>query len=138
MCETENEALRRKQTNKLSMKTVLMCETENETLRRKQTIKLAMKRVRMCETVSKALIRKEIDNLSKKSVRMSETESEALNRMETKKLAMRTKTALSVTVENAISSFLSKVKSGPEYVCTVCHRLLYKSFVVMFNECKLC
>ncbi len=87
MCETRNEALCRKQIDKLSKKRVRMCETEDEALCRKQINKLSMKKVRMCETRNEALCRKQIDKLSKK-----------------------TKRALSVTVENAICSFLSKIK----------------------------
>ena len=33
-------------------------------------------------------------------------------------------------------TFLSKIRVGPEYVCTVCHRMMYSSNVVPFNRHK--
>ena len=77
----------------------------------------------MLETEDEALCRKESNRLSMKKFRTVETFDEAKNRKELNKLAMRTKRAtIGVSIDSAISSFLSKIKSGPEFVCCVCHR----------------
>ena len=36
------------------------------------------------------------------------------------------KRALCIPIDKAISAFQSKVKVGPEYVCTCCHHMMYK------------
>ena len=38
--------------------------------------------------------------------------------------------------ESAIASFLCKVKMGPDFVCTCCHRMMYKQNVVPCNKLK--
>ena len=40
------------------------------------------------------------------------------------------------TIETVIQEFLAKVKVGPDYVCTSCHRMLYKHAVIGFNTTR--
>ena len=42
----------------------------------------------------------------------------------------------SVPIEKAISTFQLKTKLGPEFVCTCCHRMMYKRSVVPCNRSK--
>ena len=37
------------------------------------------------------------------------------------------------TVQNVSNLFSSAVKEGPDYVCTCCHRLMYRKTVVEFK-----
>ncbi len=46
------------------------------------------------------------------------------------------KRASIITIQSAIDLFCNTVKSGPEFVCTVCHRLMYKISVVLLNIAK--
>ena len=34
--------------------------------------------------------------------------------------------------------FQAKIKEGPDYVCTVCHRMMYKLGVVVYSRCTYC
>ena len=43
---------------------------------------------------------------------------------------------MNVSIDNAIASFQSKAKMGPDFVCTVCHRMMYKQNVVPCNTSK--
>ena len=45
----------------------------------------------------------------------------------------RTRTVL---IESAIAAFHSEVKLGPEFVCTCCHRMMYRKSVVACNKVK--
>jgi len=36
-------------------------------------------------------------------------------------------------VDAVIEEFVAKVKMGPDYVCTCCHRMMYKHTVVLFK-----
>ena len=40
------------------------------------------------------------------------------------------------TIECIIYDYLVKVKNGPDFVCTCCHRMLYKHSVVAFKPTK--
>ena len=39
-------------------------------------------------------------------------------------------------IDEVIEEFLAKVRVGPEYVCTSCHRMMYKHSVVTFRPPK--
>ena len=68
---------------------------------------------------------------------MCETNDETLCRRESDRLAKKQKRAhVNINIDNTITLFTSKVQCGPEYVCTVCQRMLYKSSVIVFNESK--
>ena len=41
-----------------------------------------------------------------------------------------------LNVDVCISQFRQKIKQGPYYVCTVCHRMLYRKSVLIFNKQK--
>ena len=41
-----------------------------------------------------------------------------------------------LNVDVCISQFCQKIKQGPYYVCTVCHRMLYRKSVLIFNKQK--
>ena len=98
------------------------------------------------------MARKELNRACKAKKRALETESEALvrkeqNRARTAKkrdlklqdeMLQQNKTAMAreKVIENAISTFLSKAKVGPEFVCTCCHRMMYKQTVIPYNKHK--
>jgi hypothetical protein len=46
------------------------------------------------------------------------------------------KKANDVSIEQAIVSFHSDIKNGPDFVCTCCHRLMYRKSVVPCNPAK--
>ena len=39
-----------------------------------------------------------------------------------------------VSFETAITTFYAAVNEGPDYVCTVCHRIMYRVSVVMYRR----
>ena len=49
---------------------------------------------------------------------------------------MAEKRALLVPMEKCVADFQVKVKQGPEFVCTCCHRMMYKQTVVPYNRTK--
>lgn len=46
------------------------------------------------------------------------------------------KGSVSLSVIDASRSFISAISEGPDYVCTCCHRLMYRKTVVEFNPTK--
>ena len=65
-----------------------------------------------------------------------EPESEALLRKKQNRVSMASKRALDISLETAIANFHSKAKFGPDFVCTCCHRMMYRKSVVPCNTDK--
>ena len=68
------------------------------------------------------------------SVRASETPEQTLHRRQSNKQSMSSMRKRNVSVECAVSAFHSKVKLGPDYVCTCCHRMMYRKSVIPCNK----
>ena len=49
---------------------------------------------------------------------------------------MSNKRRKSLSIEYAISAFHSEVRFGPDFVCTCCHRMMYRKSVVPCNRVK--
>jgi hypothetical protein len=49
---------------------------------------------------------------------------------------MATRRQALISLESAITKFHAKIKCGPDYVCTVCHRIMYKQNVIKCNKTK--
>ena len=93
-------------------------ETEDETLYRRRSDRACTARKRACETESDTLQRRERDRACTAIKRAS-------------------KRASCIPIDKAISAFHSKVNIGPEYVCTCCHRMMYKQTVVPCNKTSM-
>ena len=62
------------------------------------------------------------------SIRASETHEESVRRLE------QNMKESSVTLEAAVTTFQSKVKLGPDFVCTCCHRMMYNKVLLSARE----
>ena len=56
-----------------------------------------------------------------------------LLRKQTNKEHMSCKRSKGVSVEEVISAFHLETKAGPDFVCTCCHRMMYRKTVVLCN-----
>ena len=71
------------------------------------------------------------------SLRASETHVQTLQRQADNRKRMAARRASmrrSVSVNSAICRFHSVVKLGPDFVCTCCHRMMYRKSVVLCNK----
>ena len=59
-----------------------------------------------------------------------------LARLEQVRAHTAKKRAFPVSIDNAIATFRSKARMGPDFVCTSCHRMMYKQNVVPCNKLK--
>ena len=80
--------------------------------------------------------RQEQDRTCKAKRRASETMVEMVQRQEQNRARMGKKRALVVPMENFITDFQSKIKQGPEFVCSCCHCMMYKQTVVPYARSK--
>ena len=79
--------------------------------------------------------RKERDRMHKASMKAS-TPDEVLHRKQSNKEAMASKRKSSVSIEHVNLSFHRDIKNGPDFVCTCCHRMMYRKSVVPCNLAK--
>ena len=80
--------------------------------------------------------RQEKDRLRKESKKAYETPDEILHRKQTNKECVSNRRKRCAPLESGISAFHSDVKSGPDFVCTCCHRMMYRKSVVQCNKTK--
>ena len=73
-------------------------------------------------------------NIAKK--RSNETIEKNIERKAKNKWVMANARNAVKPVDSIVKEILAKVKVGPEYVCTSCHRMMYKHSVVTFKPTK--
>ena len=134
--EPLSDTKRRQCADKLRRAQRRALETEDETLHRRETNRACTARKRASETELDALQRRETNRACTARKRATETKPDASQRRETNRACTARKRVSCIPIDKAITEFQSKVKLGPEYVCTCCHRMMYKQTVVPYNRSK--
>ena len=145
MCKCCEHVFRAKRTaernlpgNAMKRMRMLQSDTVKSLVRAKDKFKKASKRA--SETNKQTLHRQRQDREHKASIKVRETNEQSLHRREQNrkcKASMRaSKKTSTVSIQQAITSFHSEIKNGPDFVCTCCHRLMYSKSVVPCNLVK--
>ena len=138
--ESSEQTLRRQQQNKEHMASVRAAESSEQTLRRQQQNKEHMVSVRAAESSEQTLRRQQQNKEHMASVRAAESSEQTLRRQQQNKEHMASvraaQRANDFSVQHAIASFHCDIKKGPDFVCTCCHRLMYKKSVFPCNPAK--
>ena len=118
-------------------KKVRQSETVQQTTDRKLGDKIHKCRKRANETIEETAERKLSDKKCKHTRRVNETTEQSQHRKKADKI-QKYKTRLSNklkcrTIEDAMNNFKSECKKQPVYICTACHRLLWKKGVQHLN-----
>ena len=87
---------------------------------------LQMQRIRELESEPEPIHRKQQNKLSKAKKRALETGHDTIKRKLCNAAGMAKKRKLSVSIKEAIATFNSKVKIVPQFVCAICHRMMYR------------
>ena len=135
-CATGEETVKRQAQNKQHMASVRACATGEETVKRQAQNKQHKASVRACATGEETVKRQAQNKEHMASIRASETPHQTLHRRQRNKQSMSSTRKRNVSVECAVSAFHSKVKFGPDYVCTCCHRMMYRKSVILCNKAK--
>ena len=88
------------------------------------------------ESPAEKLARQERDKACKAAKKDFESPSEKLARQERNRACKAAKRSSNISTEKVISNFHSLTKFGPEFVCTCCHRMMYKQSVVHCKRSK--
>ena len=118
-------------------KRVRQTETPEQTNKRRQSDRHYKASARQTETYEETACRRENNRQCKNTSRAQETPQETKKRQQTTKmkilqtrLAKKTKVE---TIDDAMNNFKSEVKKQPVYICTSCHRLLWRKGVQKFS-----
>ena len=113
-----------------------MCEESSERREKNRTRMMSTRASETCEEITE---RREQNRTRLASMRAYESHSEMFQRKTSNKDNMAKLRQRTVTVENAILVFEHEIKLGPDFVCTCCHRMMYRKSVVScyygWNEC---
>ena len=134
--ETPEQTMNRQRQDKLYKSSVRACETPEQTVTRQEQNRTRMASVRACETPEKTVSRNEQEKLRKSQKRALEKPDQVLERKKADKGRKLCKRSRHVSVEEAISAFHSETRIGPDYVCTCCHRMMYRKSVIQCNKEK--
>ena len=134
--ETPEQTLHRQEKDRLCKESKRASETPEQTLHRQEKDRLCKESKKASETPEQTLHRQEKDRLRKESKKAYETPDEILHRKQTNKECVSNRRKRCAPLESGISAFHSDVKSGPDFVCTCCHRMMYRKSVVQCNKTK--
>ena len=127
------ERLEQKRTHVASMRA---SEIQEQTLERLEQKRTHVASMRASEIQEQTLERLEQNRMRITSMRASETSDVKLHKRRKNKEAMVNARIRTVLIESAIAAFHSEVKLGPEFVCTCCHRMMYRKSIVACNKVK--
>ena len=128
--ESEKGCIIRKEADKIAKSRKRALESEQDAMNTKEADKIAKSGKRALEYEQDAMNRKQADKITKSRKRALESDEDAVIRKQIAKCAKKAKRSTTVLIDEAIGSFCSIVTSGPEFVCTVCHGLMYQNSVV--------
>ena len=134
--ETCEEITERREQNRTRMMSTRASETCEETTERREQGRVYKESMRASETCEETTERREQNRTRLASMRAYESHSEMLQRKTSNKDNMAKLRQRTVTVENAILVFEHEIKLGPDFVCTCCHRMMYRKSVVPCNRGK--
>ena len=126
----------REKDNTARMKRKRANETQEETVERKGENTARMTRKRANETQEETMERKGENTARMKRRRVNETQEETIKRKKLDNQRISAKWNESNIDNIVMKKFHCQVKVGPVYVCTVCHRLMYKEGVVKIQVAR--
>ena len=132
--ETCDEALCRQEQDRARTAKQRASETRDEALCRQEQDRAYTAKQRALETCDESLCRQEQDRAYTAKKRALESLEDYSQRKQSNRTEMTNKRSKSVSVECAVSTFHAEVKLGPDFVCTCCHRIMYRKSVIACNR----
>ena len=111
--------------SKHCMATLRANEPQSAAMQRKQFNRQQMASARASQPEDVVEQRRQQNRQQMANARAIETPEASQNRKTQNAVSMRARRNRTLTIDETISAFLSKIRVGPEYVCAVCHRMMY-------------
>ena len=147
--EMHEQKMQSREQDRLRKQTERGSETHEQTMHRREQDRLRKQTERGSETHEQTMHRREQDRLHKVSKKALEMHEQKMQRRERIGCVKNPRKCLKhqmkfyiekrtrcVPLECAISAFHSDIKSGPDFVCTCCYRMMYRKSVVQCNKSK--
>ena len=134
--ESDIETAARRAKNQKLMSNKRASESDIETAARRAKNQKLMSNKRASESDIESAARRQADRVAKAGRRASESSDQASQRREKDKTQKLNRLKATVAIDHAINAFHFKIKQGPEFVCTCCHRMMYKQNVISCNVDK--
>ena len=131
-CDTEQ----RRASSRLRQASKRANESTCDTEQRRASSRLRQASKRANESTCDTEQRRASSRLRQASKRANESTCDTEQRRASSRLRQANKRAMPKALELVIEEFLAKVKVGPDFVCTSCHRMLYKHAVIGFKPSK--
>ena len=134
--ETAEQTAQRKLRDKVSTANKRKMEIPEQTAQRKFSDKISKAGKRYFETLEQTVIRRKVQRGITAKNKKSKTQQEKakLNEKERERLAQSRNTADDISEITRL--FQKKVQSGPDFVCTCCHRIMYRQTVKLYDKGK--
>ena len=130
------ETIHRQEQSRALMAKKRSLESAAETIYRQEQNRAQMAKNRSLESAAETIHRQEQNRALMAKKRSLESAAETIYRQEQNRALMAKKRSKNIFVDDAITTFLLKAKMGPDYVCTCCHRMMYKQNVVVCKKSK--
>ena len=127
-------ASKRKDQTRVAMASLRASESVEAASKRKDQNRIAMASLRASESQEAASKRTNQSRVAMASLRASEPPEAALKRKEQSWICMSRKRNMVLSIDEAIDCFCLKIRKGPDFVCTVCHRMMYRLGVLPYNR----
>ena len=138
--ETSEQTVHRREKDRNHKASMRTTETSEQTVHRREKDRNHKASMRTTETSEQTVHRQQQNRECMTSMRATETSEQTVHRQQQNRQHMAsmraTKKASNVSVQQAIMSFHSDIKNGPDFVCSCCHRLMYSKSVVPCNLAK--
>ena len=134
--ESPSESMARREQDRTYSAKKKALESPSQRMARREQNKTYTASKRALESPSERMARREQHRTYSAKKKALESPSQRMARREQERIYAAKKRAMNISIDNAIATFYSKAKMGPDYVCTICHRLMYKQTVVPCNKSK--
>ena len=136
--ETPEQSLERKTSDKNARSSSRANETPEQSLERTKQNKSNMTKLRQLQLPDVSARQNLNAKFRMASVRTNEDVESSINRVTQSRLRMQQSRHKLLSIDEAMLAFHAKIKEGPDYVCTVCHRMMYKLGVVVYSRDNYC
>ena len=138
--QTPEQIYQRRESDRVHKASVKQTETPEQTSKRKESNRQYKASARLAETDEQTAHRHEYNRQYMKTSRIQETPQQTKQQQQIDKIktsqTMLAKKLKVETIDDAMNKFKAECKKQPIYICTSCHRLLWRKGVQKFSMQK--
>ena len=134
--ELPEQTAKRKLADKALKDKTRKCEAPEQRLKRLQAQKVRTTAKRKLETAEQTALRRKVQRAKTDVFTKSLTQQQKAELKGKKRVRMAQSRKNTNDISKITSSFLEKIKFGPDFVCCCCHRIMYRQNVQLYYKGK--